>query len=325
MSRVGDQKAKLIYLYQYLAENTDEKHGVTMEEILEYLQKKEISAERKSIYADLDVLRSLGCDIDKDKTKNTTYRLMNRDLELSELKILVDAVQASKFLTVKRSQKLIEKLEQMTSKYHRKELDRQVYVVDRVKSTNDEIFHIIDCIHRGISENCKIRFLYQKKKHDISEKVISPWYLCWSEQNYYMIGFDTEAGIQKTYRVDRMRSAQLVPDQPRDGRAVLEQLNLAEHMKTLFGMYSGEKMDVTLRIAEKLENSLLDRFGDDMSVRPDLEHKGYLIVHAQVSYSQQFIGWLLGLGPEDAVVLSPERIRQDLVAQAETLMRLYQK
>ena len=327
MANAGDQKLKLMYLLKILKENTDETHGITMQEIIQQLDRYGIRAERKALYTDFDSLARLGYEIEREKSDKYYYKLLTRDLDLTELKILVDAVQASKFLTQKRAENLIRKLEDQTSRYHRKDLQRQVYVVDRVSSRNEEVFDSIDCIHRAISENRKIRFQYRKwserKKFEFTGKnyLISPWYLCWNDENYYLIAYDTEAGKIKHYRVDRM-SKPLITEEKRDGAEQLEHISLPEYTRKLFGMYGGEEKRITIRIPSELSGVMIDRFGENLSIRPDNEQENYAIVHIQVAFSQQFIGWLLGLGPE-VEVISPSEVREVLCERGRELTEKY--
>lgn len=193
----ANQKLKQLYLMKILLENTDETHSMTMPEIVSSLKAYDITAERKSIYDDIEALRLYGMDIIGEKSGKTyLYHIGSRDFELAELKLLVDSVQSSKFITAKKSNELIEKIERIASKYEAKQLQRQVYVAERIKTMNESIYYIVDIIHNAIANNVKIKFQYfqwnvdkkQELRHGGEYYLISPWALSWDNENYYLIG-----------------------------------------------------------------------------------------------------------------------------------------
>ena len=213
MAKGSNQKLKLYYLLKFLQEKTDDEHAVTMPEILAYLQKHDISAERKSIYADFHDLEKLGYEIAGEKTgASYEYRLLTREFELAELKLLVDLIQTSRFLTLKKSQELISKLEGQCSEYDAKKLQRQVYVQDRVKADNESIYYSVDAIQSAISQNHMISFRYfrwntEKKRelrHGGELYEVSPWMLSFNDENYYLIAWDEKSRTIRHYRVDKM-------------------------------------------------------------------------------------------------------------------------
>ena len=194
MAKSSNQKLKLLYLLQILQERTDDEHGLSMQEIIAALGKYDIEAERKSIYSDLELLEQFGVDIEKRKSSTTTYHVVSRDFELPELKLLVDAVQASKFISPNKSNEIIKKLEKMTSRYEAAQLQRQVYVANRIKNMNSSILYVVDDIHRAIINNKKISFQYfewnmnreKQLKRDGKVYLASPWGLTWDDENYYL-------------------------------------------------------------------------------------------------------------------------------------------
>ncbi len=218
MAKGTNQKLKLMYLMKILLEKTDEGHSITMPEIIESLKAYDITAERKSIYADMEALRTYGMDIiGEQKNKTYYYHVGNRQFELAELKLLVDSVQSSKFITAKKSNELIKKIEGFASKYEAKQLQRQVFVTERIKTMNESIYYNVDKIHAAIGANVKIKFQYfqwnvDKKmelRHASEFYYISPSALSWDNENYYLIGFDSEAYMIKHYRVDKMLTIEL--------------------------------------------------------------------------------------------------------------------
>ena len=213
MPKGKNQKFKLYRLAQIMLENTDEEHYITMPEIKEKLEEYEVTADRKSIYNDLKDLEKLGIEVEGEPVGNRYhYHVVERPFELPELKLLVDAIQSSKFITQKKTNTLIKKLEKLVSKYDAQKLQRQVYVSGRIKAMNESIYYTVDAIHNAISENRKIKFQYyqwnvkkeMELRHDGAWYHISPWGLSWDDENYYLVGYDSEAELIKHYRVDKM-------------------------------------------------------------------------------------------------------------------------
>lgn len=204
MPKGTNQKLKLFYLLKIMLEKTDEDHRLTVNEILAELEKYDVTAERKTIYKDMEALEVMDIEIESEKEgRSNYYHVTNRPFELPELKLLVDAIQSSKFITEKKSNELIKKLENLVSKYEARELQRQVYVSGRIKTMNESIYYNVDAIHTAIAENKKIIFQYfqwnvkkeMELRHDGKFYHISPWGLSWDDENYYLVGFDSEAGV----------------------------------------------------------------------------------------------------------------------------------
>ena len=213
MPKGTNQKFKLYRLAQIMLEKTDEEHYITMSEIMEGLAEYNITADRKSIYTDLRDLSVLGIEVEGEPVGNRYhYHVVSRTFELPELKLLVDAIQSSKFITEKKSNALIKKLEKMVSEYDAQKLQRQVYVSGRIKTMNESIYYTVDAIHNAISENKKIKFQYyqwnvkkeMELRHNGAWYHISPWGLSWDDENYYLVGYDSDAKKIKHYRVDKM-------------------------------------------------------------------------------------------------------------------------
>ena len=226
MPKGTNQKFKLYRLAQIMMEKTDEEHFITMPEIMEALQAYEITADRKTIYADLKDLEQLGIEVEGEPVGNRYhYHVVSRLFELPELKLLVDAIQSSKFITERKSNVLIKKLEKLVSQYDALKLQRQVYVSGRIKTMNESIYYNVDAIHNAISENRKIRFQYfqwnvkkeMELRHNGAFYHISPWGLSWHNENYYLVGYDTESAKIKHYRVDKMLRIQMTEEE-REGK-----------------------------------------------------------------------------------------------------------
>lgn len=313
MAKGTNQKLKLYYLLQYLRKKTDEEHAVTMPEILNELKSHDISAERKSIYADLRDLEQLGFDVMGEKVGSSfEYRLTTREFELAELKLLVDLIQASKFVTAKKSNELIKKLETLCSEFDAKKLQRQVYVQDRVKADNESIYYSVDSIQSAMSENKMIQFQYfqwnvskeKELRHNGSFYEVSPWMLSFNDGNYYLIAFDEKSEKIKHYRVDKMLNITML-NKGREGKEKFDKENAATYSKKNFGMYGGEEEKVRIQFPNHLVGVFIDRFGKDIMIIP--KGNGYSTVSVSVAVSQQFFGWIFGLGNEVKIV-SPQHI-----------------
>lgn len=302
MARTEKQKLKLLYIMRILLEKTDEEHIVTTREIIDYLQLQGIFAERKSVYSDIDLLIDYGMDIIKVRERPAGYYLASRQFELAELKLLVDAVQASKFITSRKSGELIAKLETLCSRAQARQLHRQVVVTNRTKAVNEKIYYNVDMIYKAIAENVKIRFQYfewtvkkeMRLRRDGMFYEVSPWLLSWDDENYYLIAVDGRSGEIRHYRVDKMVRIGLLAE-AREGRAQFESFDIAAYSKKTFGMFAGEEETVTISCDSSLTGVMIDRFGKEAALRE--KDDGRILVRVNVAVSRQFFGWITGLGP----------------------------
>ena len=309
MARSSRQKLKLLYIMKILMERTDEEHSVSVSEMIEYLAQQGIAAERKSIYDDIETLRLYGLDIEMQKAKHTGYFIANRHFELAELKLLVDSVQSAKFITLKKSNSLIRKIESFASKYEAQSLQRQVYVSGRVKTMNESIYYNIDKIHSAISENKQISFKYfeydvdkeRAYRHYGRRYVLSPLALICSNENYYLVAYDKAADMVKHYRVDKMETIEKIKAS-REGLTKANDIDFASYSQKMFSMFGGEEVNMKMRFNNKLAGVVIDRFGKDIMMIKDGEN--HFTVNVSIFESPQFYGWLLSLG-EDAVLLEP--------------------
>lgn len=329
MAKSENQKQKLLALLDILKKNTDEEHGITMAQIIDELDAQGIKAERKAIYMDINVLKDYGYKIEGNKKGGTYYySLLSRNFELPELKLLVDAVQASKFISEKRSNELIKKIENQASRYQAKELQRQVYVANRVKTNYESVYCNIDDLNLAINHNSKIQFDYYEWTRDKEMKIrengkktdISPWALTWDDENYYMVAFDGESGSIKHYRVDKMRKIKLL-DIPRDGKSEFKEFDMALYAKKVFSMFTGNEQNVKIQFDNKLIGVVIDRFGKDVMIIPK-DEKSFTI-NVRVSVSNMFFGWIIGLGA-GAKILGPENVVEKLKNEIDRLNKQYE-
>ena len=316
MAKGPNQKLKLLVLKDILMKHTDEDHGLTTNEIIEKLDSFGITAERKSIYDDLRMLETYGLDICSTRDKTTRYYIGSRDFELPELKLLVDAVQSSKFITEKKSRELIKKVGSLASSYDASKLQRQVYVSNRVKTPNEKIYYAVDTIHQAISDNRQITFSYYEwvLSSDKGEKIVkrarkggsiykvSPFTLAWDDENYYLIAFDSVTQSIRHYRVDKMEKVKLT-DEKCEGKNSFKGFDMAVYSKSVFGMFGGEMTDVKIKVKNHLVGVVADRFGKDVFVTA--EDDDSFVFSAKVVLSPQFYGWLFALGNE-AEIISPQ-------------------
>ena len=301
MAKSANQKTKLLRLWQFLLRQTDEDHPATVAQIIEALAQYDISAERKSIYDDLEALRQMGVDIQCRKGRASGWFIGARDFELPEVKLLMDAVQSSRFITQKKSDALIRKLEGLASVHQARQLQRQVYVSGRIKVMNESIYYNVDKLHTAISGQLAITFKYfdydihrQKVfRQEGRRYLVSPYGLIWNSENYYMVAFDHAHQELRHYRVDKMTDI-VVTSLPRQGREQYPDFQLAVYGQKHFGMFSGREAQVTLRCRNQLVGVVLDRFGQDVILVPDGADHFTVTVRAVVS--PQFLGWLFGLG-----------------------------
>lgn len=330
MSRGTNQKFKFTYLMRIMLAKTDDAHSLTMPQIIEELEKYNVTAERKSIYADLqDMTEKFGIEIIKEQIgRETYYHVGAREFELAEVKLLIDAIQSSKFITQTKSRELIAKIKGFVSEHQAKQLQRQVFINDRVKSMNESVYYNVDDIHTAIIDNKKIQFKYYK--WDINKQlvprhygdwfVVSPWALTWDDENYYLVAFDDRNHTIKHYRVDKMMKISII-DEKRDGKEAFRNFDMAEYSKATFGMYQGSRRKVRIQFENSMCGIFLDRFGKEISYRPlDKEHSE---LQVNVNVSPQFFGWIFSLG-KNVKVTGPDDVVGELKTFAENFINNYQ-
>ena len=328
MARSAYQKLKPLYIMNYLLQNSDEDHLVSMSQLIEHLAAHGIPSERKSVYDDIEALRVFGLDIVQGGSgKNAGYYIANSSFELPELKLLVDSVQSSKFITHKKTATLIKKIETLASIHEAQLLNRQVYVKNRIKTMNESIYYNIDAIQSGISQNKKIQFKYfeytvQKTRHyrkDGAFYVVSPFAMTWDDENYYLVAFDSQAGIIKHYRVDKMTEISST-EEDRDGLDAYQALDMAVYARKVFGMFSGEEESVQLRFENHLVGAVLDRLGQDVFIIADGDD--HFTVRADVVVSPQFFAWVTGFGAA-AQIIGPDDVVEKMRQHINSVAALY--
>lgn len=328
MAKSSSQKLKIVYLMKILYERTDEEHPMSTSELISALSEYNVRAERKTLYDDLQALEHYGMDICRIRSSHSTgYYVGSREFEVPELEMLIDSVQASKFITEKKTHSLIRKLRHLGSIHQASALNRQVFVKNRIKSMNETIYLNVDLLHAAIANNQQISFLYfeynlEKKRvyrHNNKLYQVSPYALIWDNENYYLLAYDAGACKIKHYRVDKMAKIARL-SQERLGKASFSQIDLAEYTKQNFSMFGGNLESVTLRFANPLVGVVLDRFGKDIIIEKDGDT--HFRVTLSLAVSPQFYGFLFSLGT-DAEILRPEHVRREFQAHLQTVSEKY--
>ena len=325
MPKSDNQKLKIFYILDYLQRNSHEKHPVRAAELIAMLDRDHrISCDRKTVYSDVAALQDYGVDIISIPGKNGGYYIASRNFELPELKLLIDAVQSSRYLTEKKSRELIEKLLTQCNEQDAKLMKRNMLVSGRVKSMNETIYYSVDTIQEAIAQNKQITFRYfdwdfgGKRKFREKSYVASPYGLCQDNENCYLLALSDRHGVT-SYRVDRMMDITLL-DAARVPCPELTGKALHDHAKRLFQMYSGDAVDVKLQFHRSLINVVVDRFGKDTMLIPDgPEHFNFTV---QVAVSPMFLSWVMGFGAR-AKILYPQSVADALCDLCKEAMSQY--
>ena len=309
---------------QIFLEQTDEWHPLTLHQLQEQLESQGIRVERKTLYDDIEELRAFGMEIIR-QPRPVAYYLAGRLFEMPELRLLVDAVQSSRFITDRKSRQLIGKVESLASRFQAQELQRQVYVTGRIKTMNESIYYNIDGLHDAIARQKQVSFRYfewvldreqgrlcRQYRRGGRRYRVSPWALAWDDENYYLVAYDSDAQKIKHYRVDKMAEIQ-AEELPRQGLGHFRQFDMAQYSRRMFGMYGGEEVDVTLQFEDRLAGVVADRFGRETAMRP--QGAGHFTITVPVAVSPPFFAWVFGLGT-GTQILGPqpvvERFRQHM-------------
>ena len=325
----GRSNLKTLYLIKILSELTDEEHALNASQLGAILRRDyDIEINRQTIYSEIGKLMDFGMDIvQKKDEKLGGYYLASRQFELAELKLLVDAVQSSRFITEKKSRDLIRKLEELCSREEARQISSQVIVCNRAKTTNETIYYNVDMLHSAIFHNRQITYQYvewtvRKKlepRHEGAFYVVSPLHLVWDDENYYLIAYDEKDGKVKHFRVDKMRSMSILGAQ-RSREASVCQVDMASFGKKTFGMFGGEDVQVRLLCKEHLAGVILDRFGTGTFITPGGE--GRFAASVTVTVSPQFFGWVTAIG-SDMQIDGPKEVKEAYRAYLRQILEEY--
>lgn len=325
MPKTENQKLKLLLLKDYLEQRTDENHPASIHDLMNHLEANGISAERKSVYRDIQLLMDNGCDIVATRGRSASYYSAGGIFDLAELKLLADAVLASRFLTERKSSELLRKLGKLTSRHRAVELRRDLVVSGRVKSMNESVIYNVDDLHEAIRTDSQIRFRYfewDREKNRVfrrESRLASPYALCWDDSNYYLIAHTEEHGLTN-FRVDKMTNIRLTGE-PRVRTEETKNLDLSRYGKEVFGMFNGERRQVRMRFENSLSGVVIDRFGKDVMLIPDGDQ--HFTCTEEIMVSPVFYAWFASFGTR-ARLLSPDSVVEDFRKTVSSVAALYE-
>ena len=326
MPKSEHQKQKLLYLLKFFYEETDEEHTLTVNQMIDKLEQNGISAARRSIYDDIRTLQDFGIDIVMRKSKTCEYFLGSRLFEIPELKILIDSIQASRFITKKKSESIIKRLKQLASKPQSRKFSGQIYIYDRVKSMNECILYNVDTLHNAIAENRKVAFRYfdyNIKREKVFRKngelySVNPLALTFDHENYYLISYNEKYKDYVHYRVDKMTDIEISSEK----RIIPnERFNAAEYVKPMFFMFDGKIERITALFHISYLNVIIDRFGDNVLLQ-ETKDKECFKATFQAAVSPTFLSWIIGFGA-GALILSPQWVADEVRNLALEAVEMY--
>lgn len=312
---INKQKLKMLYLIRILEQETDPQRGLSMPQIIERLSQLGVTAERKSVYRDIEALREAGFNIQLLRTRPVQYALVRSELRLDDVMMLVDIVQSSRFITERKSNQLVKSLKGLVSERERKLLSKRVHVQGRVKSISESVFHSVDVIHEALQRKRKVEFLYysygtnmrRSARHGGKLYRVTPAKVVYAENNYYLAAYDDEDAMMKTYRIDRMEFLQ-VSEERATRCAAIANYEYEDFAYQSFGMFHGQPESVTLQVDARMMDAIVDRFGRAATVLDST--KEHADVRVKVRVSPQFFGWVAGLDGF-VKIAAPERIADD--------------
>ena len=319
-----DNKSRILYVYKLLNQKSDEKNQVTGTQIIKYLKSLGISAHRRTVASDIEQLIEFGIDVITIKSTQNRYYIGSRDFELPEVKLLVDAVESSRFITTKKSTELVKKLSCLVSENQAAELNHQVFIDRRVKPENEEIYYTVDTIHNAIENKKQIEFKYYEYNGE-KEKVfrnngkaykLSPYAQVWNDDNYYVVGYCKKHGKISKFRVDRMTKVKLTEN---DAYPMPKEFNGADYAKNIFSMYDGETKTVELKCTNELMKVIIDKFGFDVETKPLGSNCFKAIV--DVSVSPTFFGWVFQFAGNMSI-LAPLDVKDQYAEMNKKAMNL---
>ena len=325
MAYKSENKLEILLIRDFLIKETDAEHPASVHDIANMLSEHGITSDRRTIYSAIALLRDdYGLDI---VTKGYKHFVSSRDFELEEIKLLVDMVQSSNFITLHKTEELIEKLKGQVSVHQGAALGRRIYVRQRIKSKNESVYINIDRISDAINRDKRISFRYfrynikkeKELRHGGKIHIVSPFALIWVDQNYYMLAYDSENREMRHYRVDRMTELSICREK-RIGKDRFEKTDMSTYTNRVFYMFTGKETTVKLRCKSFTADAIIDRFGEDVMLIPDGED--YFTVAVCVAVSTQFFAWLSPFG-KDIEILGPENVRRQMGEHMKSIAEMY--
>ena len=327
MPKHDKQKQRILHIVRILEEETDDQHSLTVGEILDRLEAEGILSDRKSVYDDLTCLEEAGYDLERRRGRGGGVALLSRRFDTAELKLLIDMVQSSAFITETKSKALSEKLTALASRHESMALHRHVHIAGRVKTENEKILYCVDLLNEAITKERQVRFRYVERGGDGKKYYhrggayyqLSPWELQISDGKYYLIAYDSGHDEFRHFRVDKMEEAEIL-DLPRDGKRMMDALELGDYATEVFEMFGGKPELVTLGVPESLTGVIYDRFGSDTRMRKVGE--GLYECSVRVVPSERFFGWLAGFGG-DLTLVGPDTVREQYRQMLEKVLKSF--
>lgn len=330
MVSLDQKKNKLLYLVQIFEKYTDEDNSLTLEEIIGHLKDVGIDVERKTLYKDIATLEGFGYEILRSKDKTTRYYLNSREFELAELKLLVDSVLSSKFITLKKSKQFIEKLQTLTSTFKADELKRTIVVENRIKSENERILYTTDRIHMALAEGKAIWFNYRefylekgkvksRIKKDGKNYIVDPIALEFQSENYYLIAWDHADEKIKNFRADKIQDVKIISlDITEENRKMSS--NITRYNKKTFNMFSGREVSLTMKFHIDCLSAVVDKFGQKVNIIESDED--YFVISENVAVSPTFYGWLVYFG-DMVEIIEPKEETENFTEYIENILNNY--
>lgn len=327
MAGTKTSKLVLLYVYKILVEETDEQHPLTTSQLIERLADCGYECERKSIYRHIEALEEFGLDVLRSNSEPRGYYVAARDFELPELRLLIDAVQSSHFISMKKSEELIEKLFALASVSEVKQIKKGLHMRGINKTDNERVYYTLDALYRAIAANRRISFKYfeytstKDKRYRNSGKlyVVSPYAIVWDDEKYYLHAYHEKYDDISSFRVDRMEKAQ-VTDLARLKEDEYFSYDPSERSKTSFDQFSGERVKVVAEFDNRMAGAVIDRFGNSVDMRPlDAER---FIASFSAELSPRFLSWLFGFGTM-VRVRSPQALVDRYIAELESVKNQY--
>ena len=328
---MASSKTKTLLIYKYLVDYSDEKNPLSTTDLINYLMKDGMLCERKSIYADIAVLKSIGFDIIKTTSPKKGFFLGSRQFELPEVRLLIDAVTSAGFITPNKTQSLVEKLESLVSKNQAEELVSQVYVDSDAKCDNEEIYYVIDALNDAINDKIKVSFKYKRRNIDKENKksytektfTVSPYALIWKDDHYYLVCNNEKYDNLMNLRLDRIKKITSLDEKARPIEEVSEYkgtFDAADYTSKMFNMFTGVNSKVELICDLSLREEIMDRFGAKIPLTAvDNDH---FKTEIDAAVSEGLVSWIMAFG-DKIKVEAPKSLAQSVKERAQSIAKLY--
>ena len=328
---MSSSKTKTLLIYKYLYEYSDENNPLTTTELIRLLQKDGYNCERKSIYADIKTLNSVGFDIVSSMSPKRGFFIASRTFELPQVRLLIDAVTSAGFITPDKTRDLVAKLEGLVSKNEAAELVSQVYIDPNTKCDNEEIYYIIDALHDAILNQCKVKFQYKRRNIDKQNRKsytqktfkVSPYALIWKDDHYYLVCNNEKYDNLMNLRLDRIRKIEQLDEPVREISEVSEyevSIDVSDYVSKMFNMFSGEPGKVRLLCHLDLREEMLDRFGTKIPlIAVDSNHFETVI---DAAVSDGLVSWIMNFG-DKIKVMSPQQLADAVKKKALKIADIY--